>query len=197
MILWTIQTEEVYEQLMGSGIYRTDESLSLAGDIEDFKLQYDWLADKMRFLVGNPPEGVVYPVWAWHTWEGHRKRRDMRRRGYGTKGLKLIQMEIDIPDDKVMLTDFDLWVAALHGCNIDIETEADADEDKNNLFTAVKTERYQEYKEMIIKSWDRCIGCDQKYNDLFMYKGGRSIQATFWELKSDQVKKVWHFTCKG
>lgn len=36
---------------------------------------------------------------------------------------------------------------------------------------------------------------DQSINNMFMYKL-RSVQATFWELHKDQIRKVWHFTCR-
>ena len=107
MILWTIQQEYVYDELIDKGVYRTDESLALPYEFAEFKMPYDWLIDKMISLIGNPPAGVKYPVWAWHTWEGKRKRRDLRNSGYGNKGTRLVQMEIEIPDHEVVLTDFD------------------------------------------------------------------------------------------
>lgn len=194
MVLWTIQPEEVYKSLMKDGVFRTEENLSLIGDIPEFKMQYDWLADKMKLIVGKAPAGVKYPIWAWHTWEGKRKRRDLRNNGYGNKGTRMVQLEIEIPDQDVLLTDFDLWVAILNGFNLNIESEDDFERDYYCLQTAEKSEHYTEYMEEIIKSWDKCIE-PAGHNNMFMSEE-KSIQATFWELKKEQVKKVWHFVCR-
>ena len=195
MILWTIQEESSYGQLINTGVYRADASLIFDEYYSAYKMHYDWLIGKMKLLIGNPPDGVEYPIWAWHTWEGKRKRRDLRCRGYGTRGKRKVQMEIEIPDTQVLLTDFDLWCAMMNGFNLNISTETDLDKDYADLHSAMKSNNYDLFREQIIKSWDKCIGCNQCYNELFMCKK-RSVQATFWELKKNQIRKVWHFTCR-
>lgn len=195
MILWTIQEENAYEQLINNGVYRADASLIFDKYYSAYKMHYDWLVEKMKNLIGNPPDGVEYPIWAWHTWEGKRKRRDLRCSRYGQKGKKKIQMEIEIPDTQVFLTDFDLWCAMMSGFNLNIKSEEDFDKDNSDFEMAEKSENCELYREEIIKSWDKCIGCDQSINNMFMYKE-RSVQATFWELHKDQIRKVWHFTCR-
>jgi hypothetical protein len=44
--------------------------------LEDWRFEYDWMVEQMRIRIGNPPPGVRYPVWAWHQWEGKRKKPD-------------------------------------------------------------------------------------------------------------------------
>lgn len=39
------------------------------------------MANQMKMRIGNAPEGVTFPVWAWYQWEGKRKRPDMRIHG--------------------------------------------------------------------------------------------------------------------
>ena len=194
MILWTIQQEYVYDELIDKGVYRTDESLALPYEFAEFKMPYDWLVDKMISLIGNPPAGVKYPVWAWYTWEGKRKRRDLRNSGYGNKGTRLVQMEIEIPGHEVVLTDFDLWVAVLNGLNLNIRSEEEFEKDYFCLQAAKKSEHYTDYMNDIIKSWDKCI--EPTSSDNIFLPEEKSIQATFWELKKEQVKQVWHFVCR-
>ncbi len=90
----------------------------------------------MRKKIGEPPEGVAFPVWAWYMWENVRKKPDLRRErwGNGFQGDRFACMEIDISDEKVVLTDFDEWT-----------------------------------------------------------KRSSSIQATFWELRKEQIRNVRFF----
>jgi hypothetical protein len=83
----------------------------------------------------------------------------------------------------------------MSGFNLDIKSEEDFDKDNSDFEMAEKSENCELYREEIINSWDKCIGCDQSINNMFMYKE-RSVQATFWELHKDQIRKVWHFTCR-
>lgn len=71
MILWTIQNKLAYESMKETGVLRVDENYIL-DDL--FKEPYLWMASQMKKRIGNPPEGVIFPVWAWYRWEGNRKR---------------------------------------------------------------------------------------------------------------------------
>jgi hypothetical protein len=215
--LWTIQSEDVYEELMREGVYHTKPELAFCRDIPEIEFCYRWMSQKLSEKAGPPPEGLTYPIWAWHTWEGKRKIRDMRCSGYGERGRKMVQMEIEIPESRILLSDFDLWGLILYGYRLDMETEDDMDEfylwlqrrgfrDGMNLvklcdgtsssYDISVPEEIWMMRDEIIKSWDICLGKDQKQNDLFMGSRGRSIQAVFWELKREDVKKEWHFTCR-
>ncbi|MBQ9034234.1 MAG: hypothetical protein IJ107_06140 [Lachnospiraceae bacterium] len=54
---------------------------------------------------------MANPVWAWYMWEGARKKPDLRQKrwGYGWKGERFACMEIDIPEEKLILSDYDTW----------------------------------------------------------------------------------------
>ena len=69
MILWTIQNKLAYESMKETGVLRVDENYIL-DDL--FKEPYLWMASQMKKRIGNPPEGVIFPVWAWYRWEGNR-----------------------------------------------------------------------------------------------------------------------------
>ncbi len=217
LLLWTIQSEDVYEELMREGVYHTNPGLAFCRDIPEIEFCYKWMARKLSEKAGLPPEGLTFPVWAWHTWEGKRKRRDMRCLGYGERGRKLVQMEIEIPESRVLLSDFDLWGLILNGFSLDMENEDDmdafylwlqrrgyrggmdlirlCDSIPSSYDSSVSNEIWM-MRDEILRSWDKCLGKDQKQNDLLMGSRGRSIQAVFWELKKEDVKKEWHFTCR-
>ena len=66
------------------------------------------MAEQMKKRIGNPPAGVDLPVWAWYQWEGKRNRPDMRQHGRSSdKGVSIVLLTIDVPEEHVLLSDFD------------------------------------------------------------------------------------------
>ncbi len=114
-------------------------------------------------------------------------------------------MEVEIQDAQVLLTDSDLWCAVLMNGDLTITSEAE-DEALSKRMKYMGFSSFQELasladrsglsaeayalREQIIKSWGECLSIDKPAN---LWYGGRkrSIQATFWSLKREQVKK-WH-----
>lgn len=84
MLLWSIQHKRAYEKMEQTGILRADKNFIATDWFED---SYLWMAEQMKKRIGEPPKGVIFPVWAWYQWEGMRKRPDMRvhRRNWGEK----------------------------------------------------------------------------------------------------------------
>ena len=186
MTLWTIQPDEVYQQIQKTDIYRCDFEKSQMTDLRE---QYDWLVQEMKARIGEPPEGVFYPVWAWYMWEGARKKPDLRRARWrnGWKGDRFVCMEIEIPDDRVVLSDFDVWsIILLDGLIADSEEEVKRLEMEYDSLTQ---EDKQEYK---AQNWKTVF--DLNYVDNGWIHRGDSIQATFWELGKEDIKSVRFFT---
>ena len=106
MLLWTIQPEEVWRILRRDGVYRCnpDKATHLNEDI-DFSSAYDWMAAQMEKHIGKRPEGVTYPIWAWHTYNWKHKKPDLRTDWFrGRHGVHTC-IEIDVPDEVVLLSD--------------------------------------------------------------------------------------------
>ena len=102
MILWTIQPDTVFKLIYTRGHYRCN--VHKVHMIEFLRPQYDWLVSQMKMRIGNPPEGVEYPVWAWQRWSLTKKCPDLRgiRWWWGQKGGKFYRIEVDIPDSEVL-----------------------------------------------------------------------------------------------
>lgn len=186
MILWTIQPEEVYELIQKNGVYHCDYTKS---DMIYWQEQYDWLVQEMKTRIGEPPEGVLYPVWAWYMWEGARKKPDLRRQrwGNGWKGDRFACMEIEIPDDRIILSDFDTWSVILsNGLLADTEEE---DLLLEKEYEAMPPDVQKEFK---AQNWKKVF--DLTYVDNSWMHRGDSIQATFWELRKEDIRKVRFFT---
>lgn len=189
MLLWTIQPYDVYQSILRTGKYQCDFSQC---SMPEFQYHYDWLANQMQKRVGAPPPGVSYPVWAWHTYDGKHRRLDLRkiRWSHGSCGEKLTCLEILVPDKQVLLSDFDAWsIILLNGLISDSEDE---DVRLNEQYEALSQ---NEQRTMKLSNWERAFDIRDVKNDWVTY--GDNIQATFWELRVEQIKNVRCFTAAG
>lgn len=174
MRLWTIQHRAAYERMMETATLRADPQRLFCE--EKFLFAYDWLSAQMRRRLGPPPEGVRYPVWAWYQWEGARKRPDMRiHRKYGPAGTPIALLHVDAPDERVLLSDFDMWHNVLNRGLLPLRGEEDKD-------TCTREE--------MEASWENIF----QYNLSTEYwPQPKSTQATLWEIKAEWVKKAEFF----
>ena len=176
MILWTIQSIKAYKSLCENGVLIAGEDHAIFESSWD--AAYKWLADQMKIRIGVPPEGVIYPIWAWYQWEGKRKRPDMRSHNVtDTPGKTIVLLTIDVPEDEVLLSDFDLWHFVLTGACIEDE---------------ISDGEYS--KDEIIESWNKIFN----YEDLVCGNDstGLSTQATMWQVKKEWVKKAEFFKAR-
>ena len=107
MRLWTIQGIEIYEQLQREGVaYCTKPSWS---DDEKFMKAYHWMADQMRQRIGEPPiKDIKYPMWAWYQYNSAKSKKPPRSYLDIQEGISAY-MEIEIPDNEVLLSSFTNW----------------------------------------------------------------------------------------
>ncbi len=153
---------------------------------EDFLPAYDWLCEQMKLRLPNTPENAKYPIWAWYQWEGIRKRLDMRtsHKAVSPPGTPIVLLTLEVPDDEVLLSDFDMWHSTLGNHYLALTEEEDI---------AIGDNATAEQKR---KSWERIFNLDID-NDYCTYPiNQKSIQATFWILKKEYVKKAEFFISK-
>lgn len=177
MRLWTFQTPDVYENLLKNGVYTCDKDNIQFLEDDDFVKSYDWMSKQMEKKVGFSKS--KYPLWAWYTFDGKHKKPDLRLSGYAKRGKELVCLEIEIPDEKVLLSDFDLWHFVLN--HFYLVKDDEYDEDDDDKYDNMSEEQIQE-------SWEK----------VFVDKDSTSpyIQATFFELRKENVKKVQFFKAK-
>ncbi len=184
MILWTFQPIEIWELLQQEGVYRCDPKRI----DPDFIRPYDWLAEQMNKRIGSSPDGVRYPVWAWHTQKWKHEKPDLRREKwcYGPGNETYACIEIEIPNNKVLLSDFDDWHCVLNDCLV---SDTEEEDEKQDAYYAGLSEKDSEiYKE---KNWERIFNISVLVNG--WTSRGEWIQATFWELRKEQVRGVRFF----
>lgn len=194
MRLWTIQPIEVYQELMNKGVFSCNPNKSkYLSDIDFIQMResYDWLVTQMDKRGIVHPEGINYPIWAWHTRDWKYKKPDLRNSGFDTKGKKCVCIEFEIPDEKVLLSDFDEWHNVLNRMPIDSSSN---EKEFDEFYAWYDTISQFEKEKYMIESWNQIFDLTP-INTKWRSKG-KWIQATFWQLRLEDVKDVRFFTCR-
>ena len=192
MKLWTLQPIEVWEELQQKGVFICNpEKAELLTDDLDFKNSYDWLVEEMEKRVGKRPEGVTYPIWAWHTRKWLRKKPDLRESGPGERGAAYVCLEIEKPENEVLLSDYDAWHFVMNNWFLNDSKSEEEWKVIDEWFDSLP--KYKQDLEKS-KSWQKIFDITPYKTDWFVR--GEYIQATFWELKLEEVKKVQVFRCR-
>lgn len=188
--LWTIQTESAYKSFLSKDCFTAEEDKISDLQYNNWKVAYDWLTNQMQLRIGSPPPHIKYPMWAWYQWEGIRKKPDMRTGGYAPRGTVIYRVEFEIPDKCALLSDFDLWYLPLCGAYLSL-TES---EDQAIAVKMLSMDK-QAQNELKQKSWERVFDLSLEPNEWAVSKD-KSIQATLWEIKSEQILKIEKFLAK-
>ncbi|WP_295076896.1 DUF3841 domain-containing protein [Ruminococcus sp.] len=152
---------------------------------------YNWLANEMKKRIGKPSKDVEYPVWAWYIHDSSRKKPDLRKTGLVRRGKRMVCLEIDIPDNEVVLSDEEAWHFVINDWYLSGATDEAAFDKDISWFESLPDNKKQEVK---LISWQRIFDIEPFANG-FEIKG-RYVQATFWELRAEQIRKVQFFTAR-
>lgn len=190
MRVWTIQPIEVFEILQRDDIFHCEES-----KIYDFwdiwKKSYNWMSDHLN-KKDKRPENVQYPIWCWYIWNGKNKKPDLRTSGFGYAGKTLVCIELEIPDDKILVSDFDAWHYVLNNWYLDNSTTEEEFDAIREEFDKLKPEEQDKLKQ---ESWEKIFDITQY--DTGWRRNGYWVQGVFWELKIGNVKKFQYFKSRG
>lgn len=188
MRLWTIQTAAAYKELNEKGILRVPDELT----DKDFRRAYDWLVGEMCKRIGPPPKGVNYPLWAWHTSNGEHVKPDFKDVNYGEDGETMFLIEVEIPDEQVVLTDYNAWHYVLNRWWNDDSTCEEDWEERHAWFDSLPI---AEQKRVTVASWQGIFNVT-RFNLGKWRSNGYWVQATFWELRKENIISVDEFVCR-
>jgi hypothetical protein len=193
MKLWTIQPLAVWQLWQDQGTFKV-----MPRDLEeDFIRAYQWLMEQMTQRVGKPPPGCQWPIWAWYQYTSQdRPKPDLRHAAHLPKGTMGVRIEIEVEDSQVLLSDFKLWHYVLNYWYLP-ESEEDSESFEQELAQQdlslyhIQLLPRSDYDAKIRKSWERIFDLDweEEYHLCFS-RHQKMIQAVFWELRIEQVKKV-------
>ena len=177
MRLFTVQPKEVLDIINEKGKFVCDpaKSENLANEYDTaFRYAYKWLIGKMNEKIENPNH-VEYPVWAWYKIDGKNELPYFNNSLVNYENQVLLEIEID--DKDVVLTDYNLWHMPLNGCFANMEESDEAWEEKSKWFDSLDPEERHRVR---LESWNCVFDTSGKY-----------IQATFWELKKENIVNVY------
>ena len=193
MILWTIQDMTAWQRLQQSGVLRADGRRVP----KYFRDAYRWMSEQMRLRL--LPHPARFPLWGWYRWEGtERCRPDLRAGGHLARGEAGVRIEIKLPDDMVLLSDFQAWHCVLNRCLLSLnEHEFEAFHAELESKGADGPWPHPEpFHTQVVSSWERIFdlgGGDVEWRGPV---SRRSVQATFWELTLHQIRRVDRFRAR-
>lgn len=184
MILWSIQPIKVYEQIQKNGRYLVDSRLS--DNFKDFKDSYSWLKEQMSIKgIKNKNNNEI--IWAWHTYNGKHEMSDMKDIRNMFSGDNEVILEIDIPDEEVVLSDYNTWHFVLNNSWIDDSTCEEEWEKNRSWYESLSFEEREHLKK---ESWQKVFDVEPFISEWVIK--GMYVQASFFELKSENIKQVYH-----
>ena len=188
MRLWTIQPQEIYEILKQDGVFHCDPSRSTCLTEMNFGHAYDWMCEQMYQKIGNPPEGVTSPIWAWHTLDWKHQKPYLRRTEFCHEPENSVCLEVEIPDAQVLLSDEERWHSVLGNWYLTNTTNETDYRQAEAWFDSLSPEEQQEARQ---QSWQHIFEITPFENE--WDRRGCYIQATFWELRLEQIISVRYF----
>ena len=179
MKLYTIQHESVYHKILKNKVYTTDKRFICS---KSFQKAYEWMSKMMKkYRVGSSR-----PIFCYVDKPDLRVERYSFSDTRKAKSLNMVLLEIEVPDERVLISDFSLWHFVLNDYSIFFGSEEEVWEGKE------KTKSYIKFKE---KSWERCLVLPQ--NDFSNYpkdlQSSGMKQACIPEIKQEYIKKVTPF----
>lgn len=184
-----MQPEEVYELIQLTGVYRCNGAKSVLIEALETDAPYQWMASQMIKHIGHPPDGVVFPVWAWHTMYWEHKRPDMRRTEFRSYERPFVLLEIEVQDRDVLLSDEEGWYYVLNDWYFSDSRNEIEHKENCEMFDSLSQAEQKIVKE---KSWERILAVSPPFENEWE-RVGCFIQATFWELRKEYIVKVWHY----
>jgi hypothetical protein len=175
MLAWTIQPLTIMQDIEQYGTFRCDPSRSFnLSKTNSLKPAYRWLMREMRERIGAAPEGVVYPIWAWHTWEGEHKAPDPDSAAFLQRTEDKVYLTLDLPEDHAILTDYEKWQSVMMNTFLfwgrtEEEVQQQIDEADSLEGEVLET--------AMQKSWQ----------NVFQLADAHYIQATFWEIRREYI----------
>lgn len=199
MILWTIKHYKEWETLLRDGIFRADpEHVD-----EWFRYAYSWYIRCMEELISRPT-GVETPVWAWYQYlDKSRPCPDLRHiRTTYSAGKTMVRVTLEVPDESVLLSDFDTWHYALNRWYLPRSEKADQLFDAELAAAGLKiplseNDLPDRLCTQMEKSWETIFDLAFDWKDVTSPPDEKQIQATMWEMRLEWVVKMEMFTGTG
>lgn len=194
MILWTIQTQKAWDVLDQEGYLVT--SKKNIGDV-CFEKAYLWMIDQMTDRIGPPPRRNRFPIWAWYQYQSAIKPRpDLRNRAHLPPKTRGVLIEFECDENDVLLSDFELWHYVLNNWFLSESLEEDGISEFEKSAPRDLTKEQVHNQEALEKSWQRIFDLDWSVPDIADPRHLKSIQATIWIIRKEQIRSSKMFIAR-
>lgn len=194
MKVYTIQTVAFYEALMQNGVVYCNKESWFSGI---YQLQYDWMAEQMRKRVGEPPlQGIKYPIWVWYQYISKKNPvPKMSPKDILEGQTEAVMLELEVPDNEVLLSNFSSWHLPLNHWAICNRSEDKQLRKELGEYEEVHGKCYElheypeEIRRKVINTWERVLDLNLYDPYIVAYKRqNSSIQGTIWLLRKEWLK---------
>ena len=202
MEYWTIQMPIVWQELEQKGSYYARKDIVEKVLDEDyiplFRYGYYFIIEQMEKKDIPRPSPDHYPIWAWAIRFPHEKPRKRKVRKKIPRGQERLFLQFTIPDELVLLSDFDRYFFPLNYWYL-AKTEEEEQQflgelEEHNLdFFRQKPLPNDYYHQQVVKSWERIFDIETDFPIEGINRKQRVTQATFWELKMEWITKYYFF----
>ena len=198
--LWSILTEEAWRELNNQGVLKC----SVEHINSYYASSYDWMREQLKREVGPASKDSYYPIWAWYQYKSSEKPKpDLRCSGHLENGSRGVRVQIEVPNTRVLLSDFILWNLTFNDGYVPKSSDDDDKWDKLLKTIGYKNRHEsgdlpERFKKALKKSWRR-IFREINLPDFFPDKQShldKSIQACLWEIQLDEVVKFKQFKAR-
>ena len=192
MILYTVQEMYTLDCLKEIGFYApTYDAKEVIFDAKDdghWSLydSYEWLKTQMEHRKIHYDNYNRNMIWAYRSYyktvrDGKITKPSLFKNEASFGDRPYVLMEIDIPDNRVLLSDYIAWHHVLNAFTIS----------KTNEFMGLKFDRSNLNE--VSKNWHVIFDIPKIRRWMGVSKNNQDIQATFFELYFTDLKRAWIF----
>lgn len=162
--LWTFQESGLFDMVMTQGVGYCNKEGYMA---QNWPKAYQWMHKEMMKRIGMPEvEGVSSSLWAWRYFNGKKSAKPRRSiDNIGDDNDSLVFMELLIPANRILCSDFTLWHNVLNEWKIETGDNKPMEETWERIFDPTFN-----HPDWCTEPWEQ-----------------RCIQANFWCLFKEDI----------
>lgn len=203
MKLYTFQPNFIWETIQKDGYFHPfdlfEKNESLKEDFTHhwgFAQSYQWLREQMIKKNISYKNNNSHLIWTWYQWFGDKKKPDKRYASvFNFYEEPFVMLELEVDENRVCLTDYDLWHYVLNYWYIESEEISENFSQKFNFYKQ-KPLKNKKARNTLEKSWEKIFDLEESKKFMEIDKSQQVIQATLFELFLEDVKKVHYFENK-
>lgn len=188
MRVFTVQPLEVLDIIEQTGYFTCTKEKSV--NYVDFYDAYNWLVIEMIKRKIYPVEKDTLPLWCWYKYGGKNKL-DLRHSGLGMPKEKQVCLELEIPKEKILLSDYNAWHFVLNNSWLD---DSINEKEFDQLHDWFDTLPYEKREQLKLNSWQKIFDIVPLKTDWL--SKGYYVQGTFWCITKNMIKGKREFIAR-